>query len=114
MSQVLKEFTKVERLVGRKILVAPKGIENPTRYEVQVLGYSQAGFMICNENGKEKQLSAEEVTISAEGIADFEKKLLLESTDVIPIITGHWTNELGSKVIYLISMEILRMILVSW
>jgi len=97
MEQILKEFQTVERLTGKTILVAPKGIENPTRTSVKVVGYSKDGYIIVEENGVNKHLSSEEVTISADGISDFDKNILLEKKDLIQLITGAWINELGSK-----------------
>jgi biotin-[acetyl-CoA-carboxylase] ligase BirA-like protein len=100
---VVDEYHKHDRLVGKSILVMPKGKEEQSgRYKATVTGFNNWGSLLVSHNGEEEALLATEVTIQPQDTKVFEQDGLSLKRDelVMKVINGKWKNQPGSQVVF--------------
>jgi len=62
--EVLEIYKSHDILVGKRIIIMPKKMENPEREEAEAIGFSEDGTLqVKLASGKEQELLSEEVSI---------------------------------------------------
>jgi BirA family biotin operon repressor/biotin-[acetyl-CoA-carboxylase] ligase len=64
MREILKMYAEYDILCGKKVIVMPKGVEDPLRQVAEAIEFTEDGSLrVRFEDGQVKELYAEEVTI---------------------------------------------------